>query len=116
MHIELKTHTRLEDLKKFLAGNAEGAVLVPDRKQAYEHFGRVLRRFSYFRRSALSGWEIRHDHSPRALRIGHSSSSLPDSEFVTSIHFRWCHWRRWCCRAGQGNGATGAVTRQHFVH
>ena len=49
MHIELETHTRLEDLRSFLAGNAEGAVLVPDRKQAYEHIARVLRRFSYWK-------------------------------------------------------------------
>ena len=49
MHIELETHTRLEDLRSFLAGNAEGAVLVPARKQAYEHIARVLRRFSYWK-------------------------------------------------------------------
>ena len=49
MHIELETHTRLEDLRSVLAGNAAGAVLVPDRKQAYEHIGRVLRRFSYWK-------------------------------------------------------------------
>ena len=49
MHIELETRTRLEELRSFLAGNAEGAVLVPARKQAYEHIARVLRRFSYWK-------------------------------------------------------------------
>ena len=37
----------LEDLRGFLAGNPQGTVLGPDREQAYEHIGRVLRRFSY---------------------------------------------------------------------
>ena len=49
MHIELETHTRLEELRSFLAGNAEGAVLVPARKQACEHIARVLLRFSYWK-------------------------------------------------------------------
>ena len=48
MHIELETHMTLDDLRGFLEGNAEGAVLVPDRKQAYEHIGQVLQRFSYW--------------------------------------------------------------------
>ena len=50
MHIDLESHTTLEDLRGFLAGNAEGAVLIPDRKRAYGHIARVLRRFSYWTR------------------------------------------------------------------
>ena len=38
-----------DDILGFLKGNAEGTVLVPDRKEAYEHVARVLRRFSYWR-------------------------------------------------------------------
>ena len=48
MQSELESHTSLEDLQGFLAGNSQGTVLVPDREQAYEHIGRVLRRFSYW--------------------------------------------------------------------
>ena len=47
MNPDLGAHTSWEDIKGFLDGNAEGAALVADRKQAYERIGRVLRRFSY---------------------------------------------------------------------
>ena len=49
MHIELDAHTSLEDLREFLAGNPQGTVPGPGRKQACEHIGRVLRRFSYWK-------------------------------------------------------------------
>ena len=49
LHLDLETHTTREDILGFLEGNAEGTVLVPDRKEAYEHIARVLRRFSYWR-------------------------------------------------------------------
>ena len=49
LHLDLETHTTREDIRGFLEGTAEGAVLVPGRKEAYEHIGRVLRRFSYWR-------------------------------------------------------------------
>ena len=49
LHLDLETHKTREDLLGFLEGNAEGTVLVPDRKEAYEHIARVLRRFSYWR-------------------------------------------------------------------
>ena len=47
MNPDLEAHTSWEDIQRFLDGNAEGAALVPDRKQAYQHIGRVLGRFSY---------------------------------------------------------------------
>ena len=49
LHIELESHTNLEHVREFLTGNATGMVLIPDRKEAYEHIKRVLRRFSYWR-------------------------------------------------------------------
>ena len=49
LHIELEFHTNLEHVREFLTGNATGMVLIPDRKEAYEHIKRVLRRFSYWR-------------------------------------------------------------------
>ena len=49
MHLDLETHSSLDALRGFLAGNAEETVQVPERKQAYAHLGRVLRRFSYWR-------------------------------------------------------------------
>ena len=49
MHLDLETHSSLDDLRGFLAGNADETVLVPERKRAYAHIGRVLRRFSYWR-------------------------------------------------------------------
>ena len=49
MHIDLDSLTSLEDLPGFLAGNPQGTVPGPGRKQACEHVGRVLRRFSYWK-------------------------------------------------------------------
>ena len=49
LHIELESHTNLEHVREFLTGKATGMVLIPDRKEAYEHIKRVLRRFSYWR-------------------------------------------------------------------
>ncbi len=49
MHLDLEAHSSLDDVRAFLAGNPEGTALVPERKQAYAHIGRVLRRFSYWR-------------------------------------------------------------------
>ena len=49
LHIELDSHPSLEDLRGFLAGNPQGTVLGPGRKQAYEHIGWVLLRFSYWK-------------------------------------------------------------------
>ena len=49
MHLDLETHTTLDDVRGFLAGNPERTALLPERKQAYAHIGRVLRRFSYWR-------------------------------------------------------------------
>ena len=49
LHIELESHTNLEHVREFLTGNATGMVLIPGRKEAYEHIKRVLRRFSYWR-------------------------------------------------------------------
>ena len=49
MHLDLETHSTLDDVRGFLAGNPEGTALVPERKQAYAQIGRVLRRFSYWR-------------------------------------------------------------------
>ncbi len=49
LHIELESHTNLERVREFLTGKATGIVLIPDRKEAYEHIKRVLRRFSYWR-------------------------------------------------------------------
>ena len=49
LHLDLDTHRTREDILGFLEGTAEGSVLIPDREEAYEHIGRVLRRFSYWR-------------------------------------------------------------------
>ena len=49
LHIELESHTNLEHVREFLASKATGMVLIPDRKEAYKHIKRVLRRFSYWR-------------------------------------------------------------------
>ena len=49
MHLDLETHSSLDDLRGFVAGNADETVLVPERKRAYAQIGRVLRRFSYGR-------------------------------------------------------------------
>ena len=49
LHLDLDTHRTREDILGFLEGTAEGNVLIPDREEAYEHIGRVLRRFSYWR-------------------------------------------------------------------
>ena len=49
MQLDLETHTSLDDVRRFLAGNPEGTALVPQRKQAYAHLERVLRRFAYWR-------------------------------------------------------------------
>ncbi len=46
LHLELESHKTLDQVRGILVGNAKGEVLVPDRKEAYEDIGRVLRRFS----------------------------------------------------------------------
>ena len=48
LQLDLETHSTLDDLRAFLAGNPAGAALVPERKQAYAQIGRVMRRFSYW--------------------------------------------------------------------
>lgn len=49
MHLDLETHKSLDDVRQFLASTAPGAALALERKQAYEHLGRVLRRFAYWK-------------------------------------------------------------------
>ncbi len=47
--LDLETHTCLDDLRGFLAGNPDDSVQLPDREQAYAHIGKILQRFSYWR-------------------------------------------------------------------
>lgn len=49
MHLDLETHSTLEDARRFLTDNPEGTALVPERKREYAHIGRILRRVSYWR-------------------------------------------------------------------
>lgn len=49
MQLDLESHKGLEDLRGFLAGSRDESVLVPGRKAAYAHIGKVLRRFSYWK-------------------------------------------------------------------
>ena len=49
LQLDLATHSTLDDLRTFLEGHPDEAVRVPPRAEAYDHIGRVLRRFSYWR-------------------------------------------------------------------
>ena len=48
MQLDLETHKSLDDVRQFLASTPPGAALALERKQAYEHLSRVLRRFAYW--------------------------------------------------------------------
>ncbi len=49
MQLDLETHKSLDDVRQFLASTPPGATLALERKQAYEHLSRVLRRFAYWK-------------------------------------------------------------------
>ena len=49
MQLDLESHKSLEAVRGFLAGSRDESVLVPGRKAAYAHIGKVLRRFSYWK-------------------------------------------------------------------
>ena len=46
LQLDLESHKSLEAVRGFLAGSRDESVLVPGRKAAYAHSGKVLRRFS----------------------------------------------------------------------
>ena len=49
MQLDLESHKSLEAVRGLLAGSRDESVLVPGRKAAYAHIGKVLRRFSYWK-------------------------------------------------------------------
>ena len=49
MHLDLDTHLSLDAVRQFLDGTPSESALVPERKQAYAHIERVLRRFAYWK-------------------------------------------------------------------
>ena len=49
MHLDLDTHLSLDAVRQFLDGTPPESALVPERKQAYAHIERVLRRFAYWK-------------------------------------------------------------------
>ena len=46
LQLDVKTHTTLDNVRRFLLGNPQGTVLAPQRKQADARLERVLRRFA----------------------------------------------------------------------
>ena len=53
MQLDLDTHLSLDAVRQFLDSTPLGAALVPDRKQAYAHIGRVLRRMRRITRAEI---------------------------------------------------------------
>ena len=60
LQLDLESHKSLEAVRGFLAGSRDESVLVPGRKAAYAHIGKVLRRFSY--------WQAKPEQAPASAR------------------------------------------------
>ena len=49
LQLDLATHRTLAEVRQFLEATPPEAALAPSRTEAYEHVGRTLRRFSYWK-------------------------------------------------------------------
>ena len=96
LHLDLETHMTQDDILGFLKGNAEGTVLVPDRKEAYEHVTRVLRRFSY--------WRLGKPDKGLLLRYLRRTTGLSRAQLTRLVG-------RYLAAGGLGDGRRGAGKR-----
>ena len=99
LHLDLDAHKTRQDILGFLAGTAPGSVLIPDRKQAYEHIGRVLRRFSY--------WRLSKPDKGLLLRYLRRTTGLSRAQVTRLV-------RRYLAAGELGDGRRGAG--QRFRH
>ncbi len=100
LHLDLEAHASLADVRGFVAGNHDGSVQMPERKQAYAHIGQIPRRFSY--------WRLGRPDKGLLQRYPARTTGFSRAQLKRLIARRVQHAQRWGAAARFGGAAGDA--------
>ncbi len=103
LHLDLEAHASLADVPGFVAGNHDGSVQMPERKQAYAHIGQIPRRFSY--------WRLGRPDKGLLQRYPARTTGFSRAQLKRLIARRVQHAQRWGAAARFGGAAGDAGAR-----